>query len=62
MCGLIDFAAQINRIVKHLSHPVAGLSLLDVSQDRDERFRFPPPLLEVLVPWTRVKSWVTPET
>ena len=61
LCGRVAFVAQVNRRAKHLSHPIVHMSLLDHDQDRDKVVRFPNPLLEGLVPWSRVESWLTPE-
>ena len=59
LCGFLALASQINRRANHLADPVTRLGLLARSRNRDEKVRVPSTLLEILVPWTRVKSWVT---
>ena len=61
LCGRLAFAGQINQRAKHLAHPVTRLNLFDPRTGRDVRIKYPSALMEALVPWTRVESWVTPE-
>ena len=62
LCGFLALASQINRRANHLADPVTRLGLLARSRNRDEKVRVPSTLLEILVPWTRVKSLVTTDT
>ena len=61
LCGRLAFTGQMNRRAKHLAFPVTRLNLLEPKTDRDIKVNYPAALLEALVPWTRLESWMTPE-
>ena len=61
LCGLVAFVAQVNRRARHLMHPISQLGLFDHDLDRDSWVQFHPKLLRGLEPWTRVRSWLTPD-
>ena len=61
LCGLIAFAAQVNRRARHLMHHTANLSLFDHAVDRDQRVKVHPLLLASLKPWLEVQDWLRPE-
>ena len=61
LCGLIAFAAQVNRRARHYMHPTSNLTLFEHVVDRDQWVRFHPLLLESLKPWLRVQDWLRPE-
>ena len=61
LCGLIAFVSQINRRARHYSHPITRLGFFDHDLSRDKVVKFHPLLVEGLLPWTRVDSWMSPD-
>ena len=61
LCGLIAFAAQVNKRARHHMHRTANLALLDHAVDRDLLIDLPPALVTSLSPWLNVKDWIRPE-
>ena len=61
LCGLVAFAAQVNRRARHYMHPTTNLALFDHAVARDQRVRIHPLLLSSLKPWLRVQDWLRPE-
>ncbi|MEL6802184.1 MAG: reverse transcriptase domain-containing protein [Bacteroidota bacterium] len=62
LCGLVAFAAQVNRRARHYMHQTTQLTLFDHAVDRDQRVKIHPLLLSSLKPWLRVKDWLRPES
>ena len=61
LCGLIAFAAQVNRRARHLMHHTANLALFDHAVDRDLQVEVHPLLLASLKPWLEIQDWLRPE-
>ena len=62
LVGLAAFAAQVSKRARHHLHALSRLGLFDHETERDRLIVLPRPLKQELPLWTKIKTWLLPES